>query len=247
MISQPARMPILWAHRGASALAPENTLAAFSLAVRLGASGIESDVRLARDGTAVLVHDARVERAGRRTRIASADAAELSALGIPTLRDLYAAIGLTVPLSLDLKGPDPDGVADAVIAVARDCGGEAAIGRLHLCVDDAVEVLTLAAARRGPVWVHSSGRSDVAGGIAAHAARLADGGVTVLNLKRTLWGPARHLASAVGDVHRRGLRAFAWDTQLVRDAERFLAAGIDGLYADDPRVLVEAARSQGRA
>ena len=53
----PARGPFVWAHRGASALAPENSLASFQLAADLGANGIELDVRLTRDGAPVIVHD----------------------------------------------------------------------------------------------------------------------------------------------------------------------------------------------
>ncbi|MHB1534939.1 MAG: glycerophosphodiester phosphodiesterase [Acidimicrobiales bacterium] len=49
--------PFVWAHRGASALAPENTLAAFLLAAELGAGGVELDVRLTADGVAAIVHD----------------------------------------------------------------------------------------------------------------------------------------------------------------------------------------------
>jgi glycerophosphoryl diester phosphodiesterase len=49
-------------HRGASGLAPENTLAAFRLAVELGADGVELDVQLSADGVPVVIHDARVNR-----------------------------------------------------------------------------------------------------------------------------------------------------------------------------------------
>ena len=54
--------PLIIGHRGASGLAPENTLAAFSLAVALGADGVEMDVQLSRDGQPVVMHDARVSR-----------------------------------------------------------------------------------------------------------------------------------------------------------------------------------------
>ena len=53
---------LILAHRGASGYAPENTVAAFDLARRMGATGIETDVRLSRDGVMVLVHDERVDR-----------------------------------------------------------------------------------------------------------------------------------------------------------------------------------------
>jgi len=55
-------MPLIIAHRGDSVHAPENTLAAFRLAVEAGAEGIELDVRLARDGVAVVFHDSSLDR-----------------------------------------------------------------------------------------------------------------------------------------------------------------------------------------
>jgi glycerophosphoryl diester phosphodiesterase len=56
--------PLILGHRGASALAPENTIAAFSRAVKDGADGIEFDVRLSRDGVPVVIHDATLKRTG---------------------------------------------------------------------------------------------------------------------------------------------------------------------------------------
>lgn len=54
--------PLVIAHRGASGLAPENTLAAFRLALALGADGVEMDVQMSADGWPVVIHDARVNR-----------------------------------------------------------------------------------------------------------------------------------------------------------------------------------------
>src|SRR5687768_14179847 len=76
--------PHAFAHRGARAHAPENTLDAFTLALRLGATGLESDVWLTADGEAVLDHDGLVGGRVRRRRIAGARRAELPA-HIPTL------------------------------------------------------------------------------------------------------------------------------------------------------------------
>src|SRR5438105_2386269 len=53
---------LILAHRGASGYAPENTYAAFDLAVAQGAAGIETDVQIARDGVLMLFHDERVDR-----------------------------------------------------------------------------------------------------------------------------------------------------------------------------------------
>jgi len=54
--------PLIIAHRGASAYAPENTLSAFKKAVQMGADGIELDVQLSKDGHVVVIHDTRVNR-----------------------------------------------------------------------------------------------------------------------------------------------------------------------------------------
>jgi len=58
----PLDPPLVIAHRGASGLAPENTLAAFRLAARLGADGVELDVHLSADGVPIVIHDKRVNR-----------------------------------------------------------------------------------------------------------------------------------------------------------------------------------------
>ncbi len=75
--------PLIIAHRGASALAPENTLAAFKQAIDDGAEGIEFDVRLSRDGVPVVIHDSTIERTGRkRGRVSELTAAELGDLDV---------------------------------------------------------------------------------------------------------------------------------------------------------------------
>jgi glycerophosphoryl diester phosphodiesterase len=57
-----AARPLVFAHRGGAALGPENTFAAFDQAMAAGADGLELDVRLSRDGVAVVCHDATLER-----------------------------------------------------------------------------------------------------------------------------------------------------------------------------------------
>src|SRR5947209_15918186 len=57
-----ASRPLVFAHRGGSALAPENTLAAFDNGLALGADGLELDVHLSRDGHVVVHHDRTLDR-----------------------------------------------------------------------------------------------------------------------------------------------------------------------------------------
>lgn len=59
-----SELPLIIGHRGASAHAPENTLAAFRMAIEAGADGVEFDVRVAMDGVPVVIHDATLERTG---------------------------------------------------------------------------------------------------------------------------------------------------------------------------------------
>src|SRR5437764_15010234 len=69
-----ARRPLIIAHRGHSAGAPEQTLAAYRMAARLGADMIEADVRQSRDGKLIMLHDAMLDR----TTSGNGLAAELS-------------------------------------------------------------------------------------------------------------------------------------------------------------------------
>lgn len=73
-----SQSPLIIGHRGASAVAPENTLAAFALAFEQGADGIEFDVRLARDGIPVVIHDPSLRRTGgRQNLVAETDSIDL--------------------------------------------------------------------------------------------------------------------------------------------------------------------------
>ena len=70
-------------HRGASAVAPENTIAAFREALAVGADGIEFDVRLTRDGVPVVIHDSTLRRTGRLPhRVADLTSAEISKIDV---------------------------------------------------------------------------------------------------------------------------------------------------------------------
>lgn len=120
------------AHRGAPRVARENTLPSLRAALALGADWVEVDVRLARCGTPVLLHDATLHRLWDVPRAAGElDAAELAALGgpgdgVPALREglrLCAAAGVTV--MVDIPAP-AEGAAS--LALVRE------LGLLELCV-----------------------------------------------------------------------------------------------------------------
>lgn len=73
------KRPLIVAHRGASAHAPENTLAAFQLAIDVGAQGVEFDVRLAKNGVPVVIHDRDLRRTAKQPeKISELTAEELA-------------------------------------------------------------------------------------------------------------------------------------------------------------------------
>lgn len=100
----------IWAHRGASGYAPENTIPSFKMAVEMGADGVELDVHMSSDGKLMVIHDEKVDRTSNgQGRVVDMTCQELKKLDfsygmagfsnirIPTLREVY---GLLKPTSL---------------------------------------------------------------------------------------------------------------------------------------------------
>jgi len=108
--------PIIFAHRGASAHAPENTLAAFELALRQGADAVELDAKLTADGQIIVIHDQTVDRTTDGTgRVKELTLAELRKLDagshfdiafrgepVPTLEEVLKAIGQLTFVNIEL-------------------------------------------------------------------------------------------------------------------------------------------------
>ena len=129
----PARQPMVIAHRGASAYAPENTLAAFRLGLEMGAQGLETDVRLTREGVPVLMHDERVDRTtDGHGRVADLTLGEVRRLDagpwfgprwagerVPTLTEFLDEFGGRTYMALELKA---DGLEELVAGEIRRRG-----------------------------------------------------------------------------------------------------------------------------
>ncbi|MGE4086377.1 MAG: glycerophosphodiester phosphodiesterase [Vicinamibacterales bacterium] len=214
------RPPIGFAHRGARAHAPENTIEAFVLARRLGATGLESDVWLTADGVAVLDHDGVVGSRLRRRPISAVTRAQLPA-HIPTLAELYEAVGADYELSLDVK----DAAAAAeVVAVARSAGAEE---RLWLCHPDIEVVASWRELSAAAKLVDSTRLKRIAEGPERRAARQRTLGVDAVNLHHTDWS-----GGLIALFHRFDRLALGWDAQLPRILDELLDAGIDGVFSD---------------
>src|SRR5689334_3590147 len=97
------RLPLIIGHRGASAVAPENTMAAFREAIAAGADGIEFDVRLSRDGVPVVIHDSTLRRTGGvNKRVADLSLEELGKIDVGSWFKSGSFAGETVPSLAEL-------------------------------------------------------------------------------------------------------------------------------------------------
>jgi glycerophosphoryl diester phosphodiesterase len=222
------RPPIGFAHRGASAHAPENTLEAFSLAVRLGATGLESDVWVTADGVAVLDHDGVVRRGLRRRPISEVPRAELPE-HIPSLGELYEQCGTGLPLSLDVKDP---AAFEATVGAARDAG---AAEHLWLCHPDWRLLATWRRAADDVRLVDSTRKAKLKEGPERRAMSLSDAGIDCINMHESDW-----TGGLTTLFHRFGIECFGWDAQLPRQLDALLHAGIDAVYSDHVDRMVDA-------
>ncbi|MGH9048664.1 MAG: glycerophosphodiester phosphodiesterase [Acidimicrobiia bacterium] len=215
--------PITFAHRGARAQEPENTLAAFRRALELGATGLETDAWLSSDDQVVLVHGGTFRRGLRRVRVGRTAADRLARYDVPRLVDVYAKLGTGFELSIDVK----DRRAAPQILTAAAAAGPEATGRLWLCSPSLRFLRELAAEGTDAHLVHSRSRRALPQPLERHAADLAESGIEVMNMHHSEWS-----AGLVTLFHRFDVRAFAWDVQEVRHIRAVLAMGIDALYCD---------------
>lgn len=221
------RPPLGFAHRGARAHAPENTIEAFVLALRLGATGLESDVWLTDDGVPVLDHDGIVGRI-RRRKIRDVARSALPA-HVPSLAELYDAVGTDTPLSLDVKDPD---AFEAVVAVAEEAG---AAEQLFLCHPDWRLVATWRRRSDALVLVDSTRIHKIKEGPERRASDLRNAGIGCINCHESDWS-----AGLTTLFHRFGIQCLGWDAQLPRVLEQVLAKGVDGVFSDHVDRMVDA-------
>lgn len=205
----------------------------FCLAQRLGATGIESDVWLTRDGVAVLDHDGVVGRRPRRRSIGDTDFGELPA-PLPRLVELLdLAEAHELAVSLDIKDP-------AAFVVARDLvasRGSSLIARAFLCFDDFAVLREVHADANGVQLVDSSRLSSIKEGPERRLATLAALGVAALNMHHTDWN-----GGLVTLAHRFERLAFAWDAQYEPVLTSLLRMGVDAVFSDWVDRMTEAAR-----
>lgn len=226
---------VFWAHRGASARAPENTLAAFRAAEEDGADGIEMDVHLSRDGVPVIIHDDTLDRTsdgrGAVERSPLAALRRLDAGGwfapafagepLPSLAEVLDWAGTRLRINLEIKSSLPPQVLLRVLADFPD--SRLLVSSLDLrllaALRRAEPALALAVVCDSRLWRRSLRRAVALGAESFHP-------------RRGLAG--RPLAAA---CHAAGLAVFPWTVDRGREARSLVRAGADGFFTNDPAGL----------
>ncbi len=231
------------AHRGASAVAPENSMAAFRAAMEAGATYAELDVQHTRERRLVVVHDGDLLRmAGDPRRIAELTAAEIAAIDIgrrhqppfagerpPLLEDVIAAVRGRMKLNIELKYNVPDaGLAPAVIELLRreDFLDEVVITSLDYAALQQVESIE-------PRLV------------TGHIVTAAVGNVLRTGADFLSLSSAQASASLVRRAHRAGKQVHVWTVNRPEVMLRMIERGVDNIITDDPALLARVLRERG--
>lgn len=245
--------PLVFAHRGGAALAPENTFAAFDRGLALGADGLELDVRLSRDGIVVVHHDITVDRTTNlRGPVGAWTAEELwnadaghhfggrdgwpfreRGCGVPSLRSVlnrYADSRIIIEMkdnTTELARATVDTLR-AAHAIDRVCLG-AFRQRTLRTVRSIEPAIATSAAKEEVRWALY--RSWVGWPVSRPPYRgyqiPESAGVTRVVSPRF-----------VAAAHRYGLRVQVWTVDSPDDARRLLGWGVDGLITDRPDLIV---------
>jgi glycerophosphoryl diester phosphodiesterase len=227
--------PLAFAHRGAKAHAPENTLEAFALALKLGATGLESDVWLTADGVPVLDHDGVIKQGRRRRPVGQVRRSELPA-HIPSLTNLIEAHPEnTFALSLDLKSPDSGA---AVIETIRTTRPDL-LPRLWLCHPDRAVLAGLRGLDREVKLVHSTRLGQIKEGPERGASILRDLDIDCVNMHHTEW-----TGGLMALFHRFDRYCFAWDVQHDYLLTKLICMGADAVYSDWVDRMMDAMRQE---
>jgi glycerophosphoryl diester phosphodiesterase len=245
--------PRLFAHRGAPAVQPENTLPSFAAGLSRGADRLELDVHATRDGTVVVLHDERVDRTTNgRGLVRSQDLADVQALDagwgyaapdgsrphrgggirIPTLLEVLETFP-NVPVNVEIKQRTPP-IVDRVLDVldARHARERTLLAAEH---HDILEHIRAAA----PDVLTSFSALEVADFIdRLREGRLDDyrPAAVALQVPPTFGEVVIVSRESVVAAHALGLEVHVWTINDATEMARLLTLGVDAIMTDDPAI-----------
>lgn len=224
----------IYAHRGASREAPENTLVAFQRAMEIGADGIEFDVRASADGIPVVLHDRDVSRTtngqGSVDTLLLEKIQRLDMPGgekIPTLAETLALTAGRINLYIELT---QEGIERQVLAMLEPYPPDSwLIGSFHPEILRPVRAL----APDAELWLIAEEVSD-------HVFAFADEiRATAISLEWDLVSPA-----VIDRCRDNNLKLAVWTVNDPGDAKRARDMGVVALCTDDPRTIIAALRDE---
>ncbi len=232
------RITKVWAHRGASAHAPENTLPAFELAEVLGADGIELDVQLSKDGVPVVIHDERIDRVSDGAgNVRDYTLEELRGFNMnqkfpayghvvmPTLSEVYDLVKRTdLVVNLELKNSVVfyEGMEELVLELAREKRLEDRVIYSSFNHYSMRKLKKLDPSARVAL-LYSDGILDAAG----YAER--NGAYAVHPSLKNMEYPGLDL---VRECHDRNIRVHVWTVNEEADFASMKAAGVDAVITN---------------
>lgn len=237
---RPGRTPLIVAHRGSSAAAPENTIAAFRRAVEDGADALELDIRLSSDGEIVVFHDSTLRRIARQrgyvhelplSRLKSLSAGawfhrKFSGEQIPTLAEVLDLFGRQIAVNIEIKSLR----RQSATIVDRCCRLVKAF-RLH-------HSILISSFNRRFVQRVKAIDPHLATGLLIHPARPFISSPARLARRvaadYVLLSGSRIRKRTVVEAHRNGIRVGEYTANSRRRIERDVRYGIDMTITNDP-------------
>lgn len=241
--------PLIYAHRGASAYAPENTISAFVRAVEQGADGIEFDVKVTRDGKVIVLHDQSLDRtttgAGNYKKYSFDELRKLDAgikfqgiykdVRIPTLEEVFEAVGGRLGINIELTNyatPNDD-LINKIAEILEQINDHSRIifssfnwGNLRkarsLCPDIPCGLLAMPSITG---WVS---RSFLAQNVPHEALHPYYSDVNGKNVET---------------IHRQGKKMNVWTVDDPKEMVRLRDLGVDMIMTDDPLLAIQALRA----
>ena len=251
-ISAAAR-PLILGHRGASALAPENTLAAFRQAIDDGADGIEFDLQLSRDNVPVVIHDANLKRTALVNRmVRDLNAAELRQVNVASWFGVQKYATETIPTfqqvielfqtnehflypELKCEPNDAKKLAAEVVATIQESKIASRI------VVESFDLAAIAEVKRLDAGIQTAAlfepklskpMSSVSKSRIVKAAL--DHGADEIALHHSLASPR-----VIEHVRTNGLEVVVWTVDQISWVERARACGVKALIANNPGAMVK--------